>query len=190
VSRWNALAILVLAPVVAAGGASTLLERPVAKPLDVAALRERLEIETRRRAIAEGQVQRLVQYKTSLEKDIADIRQNYADMRIRKEKEDVLRMLEDRGVNWTRTITGPPVPAIDAKVAAVKTDVNPALVLLSVGSDDKVEKGFHFSIYAGAEFKGKVVVEKVLKDSCGCRVLFTKEGQSIQAGDSAATRLQ
>ena len=39
-------------------------------------------------------------------------------------------------------------------------------------------------------FVGKVVVEKVLRDSCGCRVLFTKEGESIQVGDAAATRLQ
>jgi len=30
----------------------------------------------------------------------------------------------------------------------------------------------------------------VLAGSCGCRVLFTKEGQTIQQGDSAGTRLQ
>jgi predicted nucleic acid-binding Zn-ribbon protein len=154
-------------------------------------LQANLDTATRRREIAEGQVARLVQYKTSLEKDISDVRQNYADTRKSlKEKELVLAMLEERGVNVTSIVAGPPVPAIDAKVAAVKADVNPALVLLSVGSDDKVEKGFHFSVYRGAEFVGKVVVEKVLKDSCGCRVLFTKDGATIQAGDSAATRLQ
>jgi hypothetical protein len=59
-----------------------------------------------------------------------------------------------------------------------------------VGSDDKVEKGFHFSIYRGAEFVGKVVVAKVLKDTCGCRVLFVRKGETIRVGDSAATRLQ
>jgi hypothetical protein len=79
---------------------------------------------------------------------------------------------------------------IDARVAAVKSNVTPELVLLSVGSDDKVEKGFRFSIYRGTAFIGKVVVEKVLRDSCGCRVLFTIEGAHILAGDSAATRLQ
>lgn len=81
------------------------------------------------------------------------------------------------------------VPAIGGVVVAVQTDVDPQLVLLSVGSDDGVEKGFHFSIYRGSRFVGKVVVEKVLRDSAGCRVLFTAEGHDVRPGDSAATRL-
>ncbi|MBI3726341.1 hypothetical protein HY251_20640 [bacterium] len=153
-------------------------------------LQANLDTATRRREIAEGQVARLTQLDTSLTKDLSDLRQNYADTRKSlKEKEIVLAMLEEKGFNVLSIIAGPPMPAIDAKVAAVKSDVQPALVLLSVGSDDKVEKGFQFSIYRGSEFVGKVVVEKVLKDSSGCRVLFTKEGQTVQAGDSAATRL-
>lgn len=150
-----------------------------------------LDAATRRREVAEGQVARLTQLKTSLEKDIGDLRTSYADTRkALKEKELVIAMVQEAGVNIEGLIAGPPVPAIDARVAGVKDDVTPALVLLSVGSDDKVEKGFHFSIYRGSEFVGKVIVEKVLKDSCGCRVLFTKEGAKIQSGDSAATRLQ
>jgi hypothetical protein len=154
-------------------------------------LHDKLDAASRRREIAEGQVARLTQLKTSLEKDLSDLRQMFADTRKSlKDKELVLALLEENGVNVTSIIAGPPVPSIDAKVAGVKDDVSPALVLLSVGSDDKVERGFHFSIYRGSEFIGKVIVEKVLKDSCGCRVLFTKEGAKVQAGDSAATRLQ
>jgi len=154
-------------------------------------LQTNLDTATRRREIAEGQVARLTQLKTSLEKDIGDLRVNYADARKSlKEKETLIAMAQEHGVDFVALLSGPPVPAIDARVAAVKNDVQPGLVLLSVGSDDKVEKGFHFSIYRGSEFVGKVVVEKVLKDSCGCRVLFTKDNSQIQAGDSAATRLQ
>ena len=154
-------------------------------------LQTNLDTATRRREIAEGQVARLTQYKATLEKDLGDMRQSFAETRNKlKQTEMTIAMLEDKGVNIVSIIAGPPVPAIDARVAGVKTDVTPGLVLLSVGSDDKVEKGFHFSIYRGSEFIGKVVVEKVLKDSCGCRVLFTKEGATINAGDSAATRLQ
>lgn len=150
-----------------------------------------LDTANRRREIAEGQVARLTQLKTSLETDIGTLRGQYSDARkALKEKETILAMLEDAGVNVLSIVSGPPMPSIDARVSAVKNDVNPALVLLSVGQDDKVEKGFHFSIYRGNEFVGKVVVEKVLANSCGCRVLFTKEGQTIQAGDSAGTRLQ
>lgn len=144
-----------------------------------------------RRATAEGQVARLIQLNSEVQKNLGDLRQSFADTRkTLREKETLIAMAEEAGVNFARLLPGPPVPPIDGKVAAVKDDMSPPLVLLTVGSDDKVEKGVHFSIYRGSEFVGKVVVEKVLKDSCGCRVLFTKEGQKIQAGDSAATRLQ
>jgi hypothetical protein len=150
-----------------------------------------LEQANKRREVAEGQVARLIQLNAEVQKNLGDLRQSYADTRkALRDKELLIAMAEEQGVNFQRLLPGPPVPPIDGKVAAVKDDMNPPLVLLSVGSDDKVEKGFHFSIYRNSEFVGKVVVEKVLKDSCGCRVLFTKEGGKIQAGDSAATRLQ
>jgi hypothetical protein len=82
------------------------------------------------------------------------------------------------------------VPSIDASVLATKDDVGPQLVLLDVGEEDKVEPGFHFSVYRKSQFVGKVVVERVLQDSAGCRVLFTAEGLEVQPGDKAATRLQ
>lgn len=150
-----------------------------------------LEVATNRREIAEGQVARLTTLKTSLEQDLADLRKQFADTRRQlREKELLISMAESAGVDFELLVPGPPVPAIDGAVVAVKTDVNPPLVLLSVGQDDKVERGFHFSIYRGSQFIGKVVVERVLRDSAGCRVLFTAEGQQIQPGDSAATRLQ
>ncbi len=158
--------------------------------VELETVRKELETATRRTEISTGQVARLIQLKTSLEKDIGDIRVAYNHAR-KGLKQDELRIAvgEDEGCRFG-LVSGPPVPAIDARVAAVKSNVTPELVLLSVGSDDKVEKGFHFSIYRGTEFVGKVVVEKVLRDSCGCRVLFTSEGARILAGDSAATRLQ
>jgi len=81
-------------------------------------------------------------------------------------------------------------PAIEAKVVAVKADITPALVVLSVGSKDKVQKGFEFTIYRDKLFVAKVVVEHVLKDNSGCRVLFTAEGEAVFQGDRAATLLQ
>ena len=150
-----------------------------------------LDTATTRREIAEGQVARLTNLTTNLETDLGDLRKSYADNRkTLREKELLISMAESQGVNFAQLIPGPPVPAIDGKVVAVKSDLNPPLVLLSVGADDKVEHGFRFSIYRGSTFVGKVVVEKVLRDSAGCRVLFTAEGGEVQAGDSAATRLQ
>jgi hypothetical protein len=150
-----------------------------------------LEVATNRRETAEGQVARLTTLNTSLETDLADLRTQFTDTRRQlREKELLISMAEGAGVDFETLVPGPPVPAIDGQVVAVKSDVSPPLVLLSVGSDDHVERGFHFSIYRGSQFVGKVIVERVLKDSAGCRVLFTADGQQIQPGDSCATRLQ
>lgn len=149
-----------------------------------------LDTATTRRTIAEGQVARLTNLTTSLEGDLGNLRQTFAETRKQlRDKELLISMAESQGFNFETLIPGPPVPAIDGKVVAVKNDISPPLVLLSVGADDKVQQGFHFSVYRGSTFVGKVVVERVLRDSAGCRVLFTADGQDIQSGDSAATRL-
>jgi len=83
-----------------------------------------------------------------------------------------------------------PVPSIDAEVLATRGGITPQLVLLNVGEEDRVEPGFHFSVYRKDRFVAKVVVERVLQDSAGCRVLFSAEGLHVQPGDKAATRLQ
>ncbi|MEZ0229501.1 MAG: hypothetical protein ACAI25_12800, partial [Planctomycetota bacterium] len=76
----------------------------------------------------------------------------------------------------------------DARVVAIDPPTAPNLVLLSVGSDDKIVAGDRFVIRRGAEPVGEVVVETVLRDSCGCRVTSMKEGTTIQAGDDAMRR--
>ncbi|MBL4844462.1 MAG: hypothetical protein JKY65_02955 [Planctomycetes bacterium] len=154
-------------------------------------LKTDLDKATSRREISEGQVARLTNLTGQLEADLGNLRETYSGTRIKlREKELLIAMAENQGVNFASLLPGPPVPAIDGQVLAVKTDVKPALVLLSVGADEKVEAGFRFSVYRGSKFVGKVIVERVLRDSAGCRVLFTAEGETVQSGDTAATRLQ
>ncbi len=78
-------------------------------------------------------------------------------------------------------------PPIDAKV--VDVDTKEKLVVLSVGRDQKVEKGFRFTVYRGASFIGKVEVFAVYPNLSGARILFTKEGASIARDDNASTSL-
>ena len=78
-------------------------------------------------------------------------------------------------------------PPIDAVVQAV--EASRGLVVLSVGSDQKVHEGYQFIIYRGDKFLGKAQVIKVYADLCGARILYTQMGESIQAGDQAATQL-
>jgi predicted nucleic acid-binding Zn-ribbon protein len=140
---------------------------------------------------AEAQVARLIGQKAALEKDLAEVRKEYSDTKQKLlDMQLVMEELERLGVPvGTLVINHKPVPPINGKVAGVKADVTPALVVVTVGKDDKVEKGFQFTVYRGAEFVGKVVVEKVNADSSGCRVLFTAPGKVIKAGDDVATRL-
>ena len=78
-------------------------------------------------------------------------------------------------------------PPIEARVVAV--DAGEKLVVLSVGRDQKVEKGFRFTVYRGSSFVGKVEVFEVYPDLSGARILFTKEGSMVEQGDSASTAL-
>ena len=113
------------------------------------------------------------------------------ERRAHQERGAIVQLYENQGVSFGyRPLSGPPVPLIKGEVAATKFDVEPGLVLLDVGREEGVEKGYRFSIYRGTSFLGKVLVERVLQDCAGCRVLFLVEGASLRAGDSAATRLQ
>jgi hypothetical protein len=87
----------------------------------------------------------------------------------------------------TSQVAARQIPAIDGKVVDVKGD--PLVVRLSVGADDKVEKGFVLTIRRGNVMIAKVLVEKVLADSCECRVFVKPDaGDTIQPGDAASTR--
>jgi hypothetical protein len=77
-------------------------------------------------------------------------------------------------------------PTIDALVSAV--DGAEDLVLLSVGSDQKVQEGYEFTIYRDASFIGKVKVTKVYPSLSGAEVVFTDNGARIRRGDRATTR--
>jgi myosin heavy subunit len=154
-------------------------------------LSDQLKTATAEKEQAEAQNARLTTIKTTLEKDLAEVRKDYTATKQKLlDAELVLDELRNQGVPIsTLVVNHKPMPPINGKVAGVKSDVQPALVLLTVGKDDKVERGFTFTIYRGNQFIGKVVVEKLMADSCGCRVLFTAAGQQIKAGDDAATRL-
>ena len=152
-----------------------------------------LDVAIRDKETAEAQVARLTHIKNSLERDLEDSRKQYAktskDLR---DKDLLITMLRDKGVDIESLVYGPPPPPVEGVVVAVRPiedDPEHPLVLLSVGSNDKVEKGFQFSIHRGNDFVAKVVVEKVMPDMAGCRVLFFKDGQAIAEGDKASTRL-
>lgn len=78
-------------------------------------------------------------------------------------------------------------PKIEARVSGVNNDQN--IVLLSVGSDDKVKVGYTFTIYRGSEYVATVVVDDVQRDVCSGYSKKELEKGMIQVGDKATTQL-
>ncbi|MBI4577313.1 MAG: hypothetical protein HY722_13725 [Planctomycetes bacterium] len=140
--------------------------------------------------VAENQVARLISVKGSLERDLEELRTDYA--RSKQEVEDY-KIMEQQllaaGVDIPRLVQRKPAPFIEAVVMAVKDDIEPGLVLLNVGENQRVQKGYEFTVYRNDEFVAKVIVERVLRDMSGARVLFQKPEANIQVGDKAATRV-
>lgn len=78
---------------------------------------------------------------------------------------------------------------ISASVLQAHYDIKPGLVALNVGSNQGVKRGYTFEVYAGANYKGQIRVENVREDMCTALILRMEQGETIQAGDKAATRL-
>ncbi len=139
---------------------------------------------------AENQVARLLSIKNSLEKDLTELRKEYVVTRQSlSDKELILNQLEAQNIHVADIVAGEVVKPIPAEVLAVMDDIQPALVLLSVGGNEGVKTGYEFTIYRGNEFVARVVVEKVLPNRAGARVQFPLDAR-ILPGDSANTILQ
>jgi len=80
-------------------------------------------------------------------------------------------------------------PPINGRVLQFSADPAPGLVMLNVGSEQGVKKGFTFQIYSGSTWKGQVRVENVQQNMCSAVILDLNKGQKIAQGDQAATIL-
>ncbi|HIG11166.1 MAG: hypothetical protein ABGY71_06730 [bacterium] len=78
---------------------------------------------------------------------------------------------------------------INGSVLQANYDIQPGLVAINVGKDSGVTRGYTFQIFNGSEYKGEVRVENVRDKMCTALILTTVNGQSIQQGDRATTRL-
>jgi len=81
------------------------------------------------------------------------------------------------------------MPLINGVVIEALYDVEPGLVAINKGTADKVQRGFTFDIYNGADYKGRVRVENVRENTCTAIVTQPVDGKRIGQGDKAATRL-
>jgi len=81
-------------------------------------------------------------------------------------------------------------PQIEAAVLNVRHDLEgPGLVMLNVGSEDGVKRGFTFEVYRGSQYKGQVRAENVQTKMSWAIITRTVPGTTISQGDRAATHL-
>jgi hypothetical protein len=125
------------------------------------------------------------------EADLATLRAAVPELQKQVESQtQVVKWMEEaatrNGTSLAQILADPAPPEVDTRVVGIIG--NPTIVVLPVGSSDGVEKGRHFRIVRDGRDVGKVVVEKVLRDSCGCRVLYTLHRAVIAAGDVATTK--
>lgn len=79
------------------------------------------------------------------------------------------------------------MPEISAYIEEVNNELG--FVILSVGSDDNVKKGYTFSIYRGNSYLGEVQVDDVYPDRSAARIKFRVDGAQFQVNDKATTLL-
>lgn len=145
------------------------------------------EVALKDKEVAEFQVARLMQIKDDLEGDLSDIRKDYHSARTKKEDlQGILNQLQAYGVNWRLLVPeGVPPPTIHGKVTAVRPEEG--LVILSVGENEKVEQGHHFTIFRGDQYVAKVIVDMVELTWSGARII--DQQMPVKEGDDASTRV-
>lgn len=139
--------------------------------------------------IAAEQTQRdAEEAKAAADTQIADLEAVRTDLQDQVSQLDtrLAMIMEITDVTWQDLIA---TPKIDAQVLDARMDLAPGLVLLNVGKDKEVKRGYTFEISRGNQYKGQVRVADVQDNVCSALVLNTVEGTTIQQGDDASTVL-
>jgi len=101
------------------------------------------------------------------------------------EARQIIRTVREAGVNIPSLVKK--TKPLDGTIIAVSNEV--PLVMISLGTDESVEKGYQFTVYRGSQFIGQIVVEEVYKDMSAARVIKEMTVKSVQKGDSITTRI-
>ena len=79
-------------------------------------------------------------------------------------------------------------PPIDARVEGVI--MKEGIVILSVGAEDNVKKGYTFYVYRDNSYIGQLEVDEVYPSKCSARINREMTPRTIRSGDGAKTRLR
>ena len=80
-----------------------------------------------------------------------------------------------------------PQEKVDGSVLAV--DAKTGLVMLNVGAEHGVKRGYAFDVWSGNQYKGQVVVQNVQAQMSSATIKTPVQGAQIRQGDLASTRM-
>jgi DNA repair exonuclease SbcCD ATPase subunit len=126
----------------------------------------------------EGELQRAREQIESLEMRVAELDQ---------EREQITNVLEHAKNQGFDIASIAAIPEINAYVAEVNNEIG--FVILSVGGDDQVQKGYPFHVYRGDRYLGEVRVDEVFPDHASAMIMKQVDGAQFRINDKATTML-
>jgi predicted nucleic acid-binding Zn-ribbon protein len=93
-------------------------------------------------------------------------------------------LVEQTGVSLDTLM---PQEKVDA--AVLQVDAATGLVMLNVGSEQGVKRGYSFDVWSGNQYKGQVVVQNVQPNMSSATIKLPVKGTQIRQGDLASTRM-
>jgi len=129
-------------------------------------------------ARVEGELARAMEQINDLEERVAALDEEKVHL------SNVLAVAQKQGFDISSIVA---MPEISGYVEEVNNDLG--FVILSVGSDDKVQKGYTFSVFRGNTYLGEVRVDDVYPDRCSARIESSVPGTQMKVNDKASTLL-
>lgn len=101
------------------------------------------------------------------------------------EAKQIIRAVKEAGVNIPALFKR--AKPLDGQIVAVSEQV--PIVMINLGSDRGVEKGYQFTVFRSNQFIGRVTVEEVYKDMSAARIVKEMTVKAIKRGDNVTTRI-
>jgi chromosome segregation ATPase len=131
------------------------------------------------------EIARLAQANETAEKTAAAAA---ADSKVLREQLDEKVTLLDRYKKEKGQLTGGvTMHAVSGVVQACNNNVD--IYIISVGSNDKVEVGYEFTVYRGSEYVSTIVIDKVFPNYASGTTKPGTKKRDVMAGDECTTRL-
>jgi septal ring factor EnvC (AmiA/AmiB activator) len=138
-----------------------------------------------RQRVAESEVTRLTSETEDQSGQIDSLGRQIASLSDDRERlQTLIDMAKEAGFDVTSLMAQ---PAINGKV--VDVDPRAGVVVLSVGAQAEVKKGFRFQVFRGNQYVGEVIVDAVYPDLSAASVVRLVKGMDIRKLDDVATRL-